>query len=313
MKESLAKKYITIMILPHTRSRMKQLKIPAKTLYGAAIGGGLLTMVFIWFCYSYVGMAIRTSQFEELQKKNGMQKQELLKVTDEVNHLNSQMESLMVFSRRLQVMMGLDNAGETENVGGFESNEIDRFSRLYKKNQKVLLNQIESDIDQLKKDIPQQRTVHTYLNELLDQNTALLSSIPSIRPVNGGWISSSFGMRDDPFTGRKKMHYAIDIAQDRNAPVYATADGVVTYAKRGGALGKMISIDHGFYTTRYAHLSVIAVKFNQKVKRGDVIGRVGSTGRSRGLHLHYEVRMEGVPVNPEPFILDQSESKAMPN
>ena len=105
------------------------------------------------------------------------------------------------------------------------------------------------------------------------------------------------------------MHYGLDIAQNKNALIYATADGIVTYSKRSGSLGKLIEIDHGFgFCTRYAHLATLQVKFGQKVKRGDVIGRVGSTGRSRGLHLHYEVRMEGIAIDPLAFILDSFES-----
>lgn len=297
------------MILPHTQSEMKQLKIPVKVVYG---GISFLFGIFflsIWLIYSYFTMSVKTAKFDELQIDNGIQKQEILKITDKVKQLNSEMDNLNVFSRRLQILMGLDNSTEGKQIGGMADSEIDKFSVLYKKNQKVLLNQINNDIKQLKQDIPYQQNVNTLLNEIFEKNQVLLSSLPSIAPVVGGWISSGFGMRNDPFTGRRKMHYGLDIAQNKNAPVYATADGIVTHAKRAGGFGKMVAIDHGFgFTTRYAHLSVIAVKFNQKVKRGDIIGRVGSTGRSSGLHLHYEVRIEGVPVDPRSFILNKISS-----
>lgn len=308
-RDILGDKFFTVMILPHTHSEMKQLKIPHRLLY--LISGTSLCcfIVILYFTISYAFMANRTEAFSDLQKENGLQKQKILKITDDLNDLNAQMESLMVFSRRLQILMGLDAGAETQKIGGFDSNEIDRFSVLYKKNQQVLLDQIETDIEQLQQDIPQHRAIQGYLNEIFEKNSSLLASIPSISPVTGGWISSPFGMRSDPFTGRRKMHYGLDIAQNKNALIYATADGIVTYSKRSGSLGKLIEIDHGFgFCTRYAHLATLQVKFGQKVKRGDVIGRVGSTGRSRGLHLHYEVRMEGIAIDPLAFILDSFES-----
>ncbi|MFC1853959.1 peptidoglycan DD-metalloendopeptidase family protein [candidate division CSSED10-310 bacterium] len=305
MRDIFAKKHVTLMILPHSHSEMKQLKIPYRLLLSLGIVSLLIFVLSTWFMYSYFSMVNRTELFEELEIENGQQKKEILAIADTINRLNVQMENLMVFSRRLQILMGLDNTGDSQKTGGLESNEIDRFSILYKKNQNILVDQIQSDIEQLHNDIPYQRTVHTYLNEIFEKNSALLTAIPSVSPVTGGWISSGFGMRNDPFTGRRKMHYGLDIAQDRNTPVYASANGVITYAKRSGGLGKLVAVDHGFgFSTRYAHLSIILVKFNQKVNRGDLIGRVGSTGRSKGLHLHYEVLIEGVPVDPQPFILD---------
>lgn len=308
MKDLRPKKYITVMILPHTHSEMKQLKIPVRLLYSTLAVVSIIFLMGIWLLYGYFSMSTKTQSYAKLQRENGMQKKEIMRITDDVNRLNSQMENLIVFSKRLQILMGLDTSSEIQNrTGGIEDKEVDRFSSLYKKNQKALLDDIQTDIEQLQKDIPYQQSIHASLNDVFEKNTALLASIPSITPVVGGWITSRFGMRNDPFTGRRKMHYGLDIAQNRNAPVYATADGYVTYAKRFGGLGKMISLDHGYgFTTRYGHLSVILVKFNQKVKRGDIIGRVGSTGRSRGLHLHYEVQIEGVPVNPISFILDRS-------
>lgn len=307
LREFFSKKPITVMILPHTHTGMKQFKIPCRLIASTLIFCSIIFVGFLWFGFEYCLMVSRTSRYESLQAENGAQKKEILEIADDINRLNSQMDSLMLFSRQLQTLMGIEASAELHNrTGGIEASEIDRFALLYKKNQKVLLNQIKSDIDQLKEDIPYQRSIHSLLSEKFQQDAALLAAIPSISPVDGGWISSGFGMRNDPFTGRRKMHHGLDIAQNRNAPVYATADGVITYAKRHGGLGKLVAIEHDFgFTTRYAHLSIILVKFNQKVKRGDIIGRVGSTGRSKGLHLHYEVLMEGVPVDPRQFILDR--------
>lgn len=132
-------------------------------------------------------------------------------------------------------------------------------------------------------------------------------AIPSRRPINEMRMSSSFGTRSDPFNGRRARHNGIDIAVPAGTPIYATADGVVGRAQWVGGYGNYAEIDHGnSIQTRYGHMSQTAVVSGQRIRRGDIVGFVGSTGRSTGNHLHYEVRIAGAPVNPIPFIQDDS-------
>lgn len=139
--------------------------------------------------------------------------------------------------------------------------------------------------------------------DLSDKNDILLTT-PSIRPT-GGWISSTFGTRASPFSGDLSQHKGLDIAADTGTPIVAPASGIVSYASYDEGYGKLISVDHGHgIVTRYGHCSQMYVKVGQQVRRGDIIGAVGTTGRSTGPHLHYEVRLGGVPVNPEKFILE---------
>lgn len=143
----------------------------------------------------------------------------------------------------------------------------------------------------------------TLLFERIASQRDLLSATPSVRPT-GGWLSSGFGYRTDPFTKRRKLHKGLDFAANMGTPIYAPADGVVSFAGREGGYGKIVSIDHGYgLVTRFAHTSRLLVKTGQKISRWDKIAEVGSTGRSSGPHLHYEVRLNGVPVNPEKYIL----------
>jgi murein DD-endopeptidase MepM/ murein hydrolase activator NlpD len=126
---------------------------------------------------------------------------------------------------------------------------------------------------------------------------------PSISPLPGGTVSSGFGYRDSPFTGKREFHSGVDIAHDSGAPIHATAAGTVVHAGTQGVLGKTVTIDHGFgIITRYAHMSSIAVKVEQQIIQGEVIGKVGSTGRSTGPHLHYEVRVNDIPVDASKFM-----------
>ena len=128
-------------------------------------------------------------------------------------------------------------------------------------------------------------------------------SIPSRMPVNGAALTSSYGMRVHPVLGGRRAHKGIDLAMPTGTPIYATADGVVSRADRFSGYGLFVSLEHGAdIQTRYGHMSRIAVAAGQAVHKGDVIGYVGSTGRSTGPHLHYEVRIAGAAVNPVPYL-----------
>lgn len=132
----------------------------------------------------------------------------------------------------------------------------------------------------------------------VESQQALARATPSIWPI-AGWLSSGFGNRSDPFTGQPDFHAGLDISADKGTPVRATADGVVELAAYNGNYGNCIMISHGFgIGTRFGHLSGYAVGVGQKVKRGDVIGYVGSTGRATSSHLHYEILLNGSPINP---------------
>lgn len=132
----------------------------------------------------------------------------------------------------------------------------------------------------------------------VERRQALAASTPSIWPV-AGWLSSAYGNRRDPFTGGADFHPGLDISADHGDPVHATADGVVSSAGQNGSYGNLVVVDHGYgIITRYGHLSRFTVSDGQRVQRGDVIGHVGSTGRSTSPHLHYEILTNGALTNP---------------
>ena len=132
----------------------------------------------------------------------------------------------------------------------------------------------------------------------VERRQALAAATPSIWPVIG-WLSSPYGSRRDPFTGGPDFHPGLDISADYGEPVHATADGIVATAGVSGSYGNLVELDHGFgITTRYGHLSRFAVRAGETVHRGDVIGYVGSTGRSTSAHLHYEILLNGQLTNP---------------
>jgi murein DD-endopeptidase MepM/ murein hydrolase activator NlpD len=137
-----------------------------------------------------------------------------------------------------------------------------------------------------------------YVRKDVERREALASATPSIWPAHG-WLTGTFGGRSDPFTGEAGYHQGLDISLEKGSPVYATADGTVEAASYNGDYGNLIILRHGFgLTTRYGHLSGFNVKTGQEIKRGEVIGFVGATGRATGPHLHYEILANGKLINP---------------
>jgi murein DD-endopeptidase MepM/ murein hydrolase activator NlpD len=138
----------------------------------------------------------------------------------------------------------------------------------------------------------------TFVRRDVERREALASATPSIWPTRG-WLTGTFGGRSDPFTGEPAFHQGLDISTEKGQPVFATADGSVAAASYTGDYGNLIVLRHDFgLSTRYGHLSAFAVKAGESVRRGDIIGYVGSTGRSTGAHLHYEIIANGALLNP---------------
>ncbi len=145
--------------------------------------------------------------------------------------------------------------------------------------------------------------VQALTTALLDQRD-YLSSMPTLKPTNG-WYTSGFGLRNSPFTGKPAMHEGLDLANHVGSPIVAPAAGIVTYAGGRPGYGNMVTIDHGYgIQTQFGHVSRLYVKVGEKVKRGQKIAAVGNTGRSTGPHVHYEVRVNGIPVDPYYYILE---------
>ena len=140
-------------------------------------------------------------------------------------------------------------------------------------------------------------------------------AVPSDKPVRTAAFTSGYGIRSDPFKGRAAMHAGIDLAGPIGTPIYATADGIVSESGyNSGGYGNLVKLDHGRgIETRYGHMSAILVRAGQRVTRGQMIGRMGSTGRSTGSHLHYEVRIDARAVNPIPFMKSSDYLLAMQN
>lgn len=163
--------------------------------------------------------------------------------------------------------------------------------------------EFEQAIDQLAQTLDKREQQLNILDGLMQHRNLKQTTQLAGRPITSGWLSSRYGYRNDPFTGEMTMHHGLDFAAKENSSVVATAAGVVTWADNRAGYGNMVEINHGNgLTTRYAHCDTLTVKPGEIVKAGQEIAKVGSTGRSTGPHVHYEVLKNGQKINPEPFI-----------
>lgn len=200
-----------------------------------------------------------------------------------------------------RVMMQADPISDVQRYAGLDPQQPE--IPLNSLNDAALVGNVSRKMSALEQSIYTQIGSFEQLRRLAVDRQDRLAHIPSIQPVANKdlrQMASGYGRRVDPIYGTVRFHEGMDFSAPVGTPVYATGDGVVTSAGRSmSGYGNMIDIDHGFnYNTRYAHLSQVLVKTGQQVKRGDLIGKVGNTGKSTGPHLHYEVRLKGVPQNP---------------
>lgn len=222
-------------------------------------------------------------------------------VSSRVAQLQARINKLEVFGTKLLMESGLDK-GEFDFL---------RKPRTATTEDASLAGQVDvprlvEEIDSLIKRIDDREDQLKLLNFQLGAQSALKGLVPSGRPVKGAWISSGYGYRKDPVTGKRRLHRGMDFAGRIGTPVKAVAAGVVDYSGRSSGYGLLIEIDHGQgVSTRYAHNKRLLVKAGDVVQRGDRISLLGSTGKSTGPHLHFEVRKNGKAVNPKKFVYNK--------
>ena len=247
-----------------------------------------------------------SSQLEEIHH----QRKQIQEFANNINSLKTKLLALNDFENKIRIIANIEKTDENANifgVGGSIPGDLDAQIPLREKHNS-LLREMHEQVEQLNyASANQQEGFQSLLKSLEDQEN-LLASTPAIRPVSRAvksWTTSRFGYRISPFTKRREFHKALDISGREGTPILATADGVVTFAGKKGTYGKVIVISHGHgMKTRYAHCQKFLKKRGDKVKRFEPIALMGNTGRSTGPHLHYEVHVNGMPVNPEIYILN---------
>ncbi len=258
---------------------------------GAVIGIGLYTLLYYVF---------DTPTEKNLKEENSKLKSQYAILEKRLDNSIKVMEDIRNRDDNFyRVMMQMDPLSSKERFSGLENDT--RLENVGQLNDAELVGRMNRSMDLLERQIYSQSVSFDQLREAAGEQKEKIASIPSVMPINVNdyTMSSGYGYRRDPVYGTAKFHEGLDFAAATGTPVFATADAVVEVAERKDAYGNCIDLNHGYnYVTRYAHLSQILVKPGQKVKRGEMIGKVGSTGKSTGSHLHYEVRFKGEPQNP---------------
>lgn len=332
------KKKITLFIATNDSGQTRKLVLSMAWAKGLVFVGTVLLLAFVAGVIDYGGLLIQASENKRLRTDNALLLKQFQVVEGKVSALESSLERVRTFTTKLKLITNIEGEDRNLKLGmGAQpaANEpVDELEQplderppladLEKQDGEFMPKPSANDtkgelavesgkdyqtlairIDKSIRESQLREQSVLDLWETLSERQSLLLSTPNIKPARG-WFTSRFGYRISPFTGRSALHAGLDIAAAPGSPIYAPGDGIVTFAGYDESYGKLVSIDHGYgVTTRYGHCAQIYVQTGQRVSRYDVVASVGNTGRSTGPHLHYEVRVNGVPRNPALYILDE--------
>lgn len=331
-------KKITLFVVSNETGRTHKLVLSKAWLKAGGFIGALLVVIFAAGLLDYFGLLLQAVENKRLRAENEQLIKQFQVVEGKVSTLENSLERVKTFTTKLKLITNIDDQDRiTKLTMGAKPTPGQQVEEYEPMDQRLSTQQMaqqdeyyagekplnvisgelaaeESDKDYASLVIRIDKAVQeTQLKEQsvidlwegLSERQALINATPNIRPARG-WLTSGFGYRISPFTGKPALHAGLDIAAAPGSPVYAPADGMVIFAAYDDSYGKLVSVDHGYgVTTRFGHLSQIYVQVGQRVSKWDVIGAVGNTGRSTGPHLHYEVRVNGTPVDPANYILDE--------
>jgi murein DD-endopeptidase MepM/ murein hydrolase activator NlpD len=313
------------MVIPERTRRVHKIVVPFFLLKLSVVLVSLSAVFFIIIGIDYVHVLGRMAENKRLKGENYKLRQDMQVIRNKVDLMESSVERVRNYAKKLQMLTGQTGqggAGMPDMSWGTGESDTERepsskpppgknhhsqttppatesgSGQPYAVNATPLLDRVER-LEQIS------LVTETGLSELqtyLVSRSAIMNATPSLMPING-WLSSTFGYRRHPLDGSYRLHAGVDIAADSGTPVRAPADGTVIFSGIKEGYGKVVVIDHGYgIQTVFGHNSKLFVTQGQHLKRGDKISEVGSTGRSTGPHLHYEIRKNGIPINPLTFI-----------
>ena len=319
------KKFYTFILSENSSSALKKVTVEKKYVHIGLSFLSVLFLSFFVFITDYLGLYVDQWRMSQLKQENKELKQKFVHINDKFKDLEKTVYQISDFSKKLQLITNSpEQIKQQTGFGKIHSNSAiialssHKVLAEPKKEQKDLFKdesfnskeELEVRIERLKgKSELVKQDAWTLYTDLLEKQD-ILNNTPSILPVRG-WVSSDFGFRNETIYADHEpyFHRGVDIASTEGNPVVSSGDGIVSrvgYDEDG--YGNLVIVDHGHgLQTYYAHLAEIKTKQGKKVQRGEIIGSVGSTGRSTGPHLHYEVRIFDIPVNPDNYILDQGD------
>lgn len=290
----MARQHHTVIIVPHARAKLRKWQVTNLQIVLAVAAFLILTTASAYVTFSFFRAPASPAELARLKKENEELRRANLGFEQSIRQIQDQLVQNEDRARQLAIVAGVETLGQGGEAGVGGGAPVDEASDYDLAAMEVRAGRLSGRLDAVESS--------------LEERIRWISSTPAVAPVKGV-LTSGFGYRSDPITHGRGVHQGIDIAAAPGQPVKASADGVVLRAGMIGGLGRAVYLSHGYgLTTRYGHMARVDVRPGQRVHRGDVLGLVGNTGRSTGYHLHYEVRLDGEPVNPLGYILDEAGS-----
>ena len=292
------------------QTRVKEYKISQSKLF---VYTAIFLVVFLVVGKFGLDMLIdfsHNSKIQRLQRTNEVLQTRLTEMSGQIEQINSDMDNIAARDDEIRMALGLNAiSDETREVGiggaEYDFTQADEVSGFDEGRQ---LGQQLTELARLEREVNLEFNSYHDLMVTFQKKQDSIAYMPALRPVITGPITSKYGSRYHPIYKVRKHHDGIDISAPRGTPIYAAADGQVTYSKVMGGYGRMVILDHKYgYQTRYGHMNKILIRHGQKVKRGDKIGEVGNSGISTAPHLHYEIRFNKEPINPSAYFFNDTE------
>jgi murein DD-endopeptidase MepM/ murein hydrolase activator NlpD len=316
----LAKKSYTVLIVSQKAAQAKKFFLSPLMIKIGAVILGVIVVVSAFIIYDYVIYKKQVDELQGLRTETFSQQQEIRSFLEKIALLEEQLNKLKEMEKQVEKDLKEINElkktkknpppaprkktfNETKEAGKEISSFRQETVSILEKERPQLVSRLYQDLLELRKEAFQSELDLNELKEFLKEQKSILLSVPSLWPVFGR-ITSRFGdNRTHPSSGGTKPHKGVDISVPPGTPIVAPADGVVSYVGWESDYGLMICLDHGHgFSTAYGHLQANAVRTGDRVRTGQIIGTVGVSGNSSGPHLHYEVRIQGNPVNPLPYL-----------
>lgn len=315
-------RFITLMVIPERTRQVHKVVVPFFLLKLGVILFSLSTVFILIMAVDYFHVLGRMAENKRLKGENFKLRQELQVIRNKVESMETTVERVRNYAKKLQILTGQGekstgteipwSSSETEEIERIPAQKSGRRSQAEPPTSfdndvqgltgsPVKANTLAARVERLQNVSLSTETGLSRLQVYLMAQSAVIAATPSLLPI-AGWVSSPYGYRRHPYDGAFRLHAGIDIAAEPGTPVRAPAEGFVIFSGNKEGYGKVLVIDHGYgIRTLFAHNSKLFVNAGVRVKRGEMISEVGSTGMSTGPHLHYEIRKNGVPVNPATF------------
>jgi murein DD-endopeptidase MepM/ murein hydrolase activator NlpD len=296
----MANEFYTLIVVPHARARFRKFQVSVRLTRWVLAAFGVMALCLVGILVHYTWIAVEVAEIRRLRVENLALATKARAYEENAGQLQAKVLRLQSVVTKLGIMAGVEQSLPDASIGGVGGLSLTETT--------PPSVDIASTLQSLDQKVGTLSDKSTRLEAYFKDQRAVLASTPSTWPLRG-YLSEGFGNRLDPFTGLRDFHPGLDISVPRGSKVSAPADGVVVFCGIKNGYGNIIVLDHGYGTvTRYGHLDGFNVRPGQRVKRGDVIGFSGNTGRSTAPHLHYEVWVNDQMRNPLEYIIDEYRS-----